>query len=115
MLSQVPRHILRSQATQSLIVARRSASHGAPHYNEPTGNIFGEPTLTPGGKRKWEWWEPIWYFGIYGGMALAAVGLYFKPDSSIKTWALNEAKARMEARGEPTDYTSYKVSKGSSV
>ena len=85
--------------------------------------------LAAGQKRKWEWWEPIWYFGMYGGMALAALGLYFKPDTryapfhalaqyalfsgSIKTWALDEAKARMEARGEPTDYASYKAAKAS--
>lgn len=56
-------------------------------------------------------------------MAVAAVGLYYKPDtryvcnidvpqicrpmllsSSIQTWALREAKARMEARGESTEY-----------
>ena len=30
---------------------------------------------------------------------------------SIKTWALKEAKARMEARGEATDYASYKAAK----
>ena len=85
--------------------------------------------MAPGQKRKWEWWEPLWYFGMYGGMAAAAVGLYFKPDTrcvsdfqfacmrlteyalSIKTWALKEAKARMEARGEATDYASYKAAK----
>jgi len=61
-------------------------------------------------------------------MALAAVGLYFKPDTrcvrgstvvvlslktkfSITTWALKEAKARMEARGEATDYVSYKAAR----
>lgn len=46
----------------------------------------------------------IWYVGMYGTMALAAVLLYYKPDTSMRTWAYNEAKARMEARGEKTDY-----------
>ncbi|KAH9950469.1 ESSS subunit of NADH:ubiquinone oxidoreductase-domain-containing protein [Amylocystis lapponica] len=55
-------------------------------------------------KRKREDWEMIWYIGMYGSMALAGVLLYYKPDTSINAWALNEAKARMEARGEKTDY-----------
>jgi len=41
---------------------------------------------------------------MFGGMGLAAVLLYYKPDTSIQTWALKEAKARMEARGENTEY-----------
>ena len=67
----------------------------------------------------------MWYIGMFGSMALAGVGLYYKPDtryagpfwrlicklsdgshshSSINTWAMKEAKQRMEARGDPTDY-----------
>lgn len=79
----------------------------------------------PGQKRVKEEWESLWYWGMYGSMALAAVLLYYKPDSrsvtlashaaicgsgtdarpsSIQTWALKEAKARMEARGEAVEY-----------
>ncbi|CDO76643.1 hypothetical protein BN946_scf184868.g57 [Trametes cinnabarina] len=80
---------------------RRYASHGSgPHYNEPTGYLFGEKPLPPGQKRKKEAWENVWYVGMYGSMLLAAVLLYYKPDTSINSWALQEAKARMEARGE---------------
>jgi len=46
----------------------------------------------------------MWYIGMFGSMALAGVGLYYKPDTSINTWAMKEAKQRMEARGDPTDY-----------
>jgi len=46
----------------------------------------------------------MWYFGMFGGMALAAVGLYFKPDTSIQTWALKEAKDRMDASGTEWQY-----------
>lgn len=103
-----PASILRAlqvSAPRSLPSFRRYASHGhGPQYNEPTGLLFGEKPLPPGQKRKREDWELIWYFGMYGSMALAAVLLYYKPDSSINTWALNEAKARMEARGEKTSY-----------
>ncbi|KAI0673500.1 ESSS subunit of NADH:ubiquinone oxidoreductase-domain-containing protein [Trametes maxima] len=80
---------------------RRYASHGhGPHYNEPTGYLFGEKPLPPGQKRKREAWENIWYIGMYGTMGVAAVLLYYKPDTSVSTWALKEAKERMEARGD---------------
>ncbi|KAG6845784.1 hypothetical protein H0H87_003838 [Tephrocybe sp. NHM501043] len=83
---------------------RRFASHGAPQYNEPTGYLFGEKPLPPGQKRVKEDWENIWYIGMYGTMLFAGVMLYYKPDTSIQTWALNEAKQRMEARGEKYKY-----------
>jgi hypothetical protein len=68
-----------------------------------------------------EEWENIWYVGMFGSMAMAAVLLYYKPDTrlvtsssvrpiiqsglcSIQTWALREAKERMEARGEKYKY-----------
>jgi len=41
---------------------------------------------------------------MYGSMGLGAVLLYFKPDTSVQTWALKEAKLRMEARGEKYKY-----------
>ncbi|KAH7931052.1 Ndufb11, NADH dehydrogenase 1 beta subcomplex subunit [Leucogyrophana mollusca] len=83
---------------------RRFASHGAPQYNEPSGWLFGEKPLPPGQKRVKEEWENIWYVGMFGSMAMAAVLLYYKPDTSIQTWALKEAKERMEARGEKYKY-----------
>jgi len=43
-------------------------------------------------------------YGMFGTMGLAGVLLYYKPDTSIQTWAMNEAKARMEARGEKVEY-----------
>ncbi|EPT03947.1 hypothetical protein FOMPIDRAFT_1028280 [Fomitopsis schrenkii] len=94
------------RATQrGLPACRRYASHGSgPHYNEPSGYLFGEKPLPPGEKRKKEGWENIWYVGMYGSMLLAGVLLYYKPDTSLSTWAYNEAKRRMEERGEKTDY-----------
>ncbi|PFH54540.1 hypothetical protein AMATHDRAFT_135062 [Amanita thiersii Skay4041] len=82
----------------------RYASHDAPHFNEPSGWLFGEKPLPPGQKRVKEDWENIWYIGMFGSMAFAALMLYYKPDTSIQTWALQEAKARMEARGEKYTY-----------
>ncbi|KAF9044782.1 hypothetical protein BDZ89DRAFT_1008255 [Hymenopellis radicata] len=86
------------------IANARFASHGTPHYNEPSGNLFGETPPPPGQKRVKEEWETSWYIGMFGSMAFAAVILYYKPDSSIQTWALEEAKKRMEARGEKYKY-----------
>lgn len=77
----------------------RFASHEAPHFNEPSGYLFGEKVLTsihssyeaypylylqpvpPGQKRVKEDWENIWYIGMYGSMLFAAVMLYYKPDT----------------------------------
>jgi len=79
---------------------RRFASHGAPQFNEPSGYLFGEKVrsdeifcwknqfnlpyfkpLPPGQKRIKEDWENIWYWGMFGSMAFAAVILYYKPDT----------------------------------
>jgi len=103
MLSTIPSRVLRLRTVPNAL-RRRNASGGAPHYNEPTGYLFGEKPPAPGQKRKREGWELIWYWGMGGCLVTACVGLYFKPDTSIQTWALKEAKARMEARGEPTEY-----------
>jgi len=41
---------------------------------------------------------------MFGAMLFASVMLYYKPDTDIQTWALKEAKERMEARGEKYKY-----------
>ncbi|KAH7104581.1 ESSS subunit of NADH:ubiquinone oxidoreductase-domain-containing protein [Auriculariales sp. MPI-PUGE-AT-0066] len=91
-------------ARPRVVCQRRYASHGAPSYNEPTGYLFGEKPPPPGQKRKREGWETIYYWGMFGSLGTAAVLLYIKPDTSIQTWALQEAKARMEARGDLPRY-----------
>jgi len=105
MLSATPLRILRTGTSQQF-AAKRFASHGAPQYNEPTGYLFGEKPPPPGQKRIKEDWENIWYVGMFGSIGLAAVLLYYKPDTSIQGWALKEAKSRMEARGEKVQYES---------
>ncbi|KIY72813.1 hypothetical protein CYLTODRAFT_366975 [Cylindrobasidium torrendii FP15055 ss-10] len=84
-------------------IGRRYA-HGPPSYNEPSGWLFGEKPPPAGQKRKKEEWENIWYIGMFGTMAFAGVMLYYKPDTSIKTWALDEARRRMDERGEKYKY-----------
>lgn len=49
-------------------------------------------------------YRTLFYVGMFGGMALATVVYIYKPDTSIQTWALQEAKARMDARGEKYEY-----------
>jgi hypothetical protein len=153
--------------TLSSISSVRFASQGAPHYNEPSGWLFGEkvtPYIHPirlflsnwyqlyyscsrlrqakrgrGKTGRWSgtsgcldrWlWEPsstisnqirgkvslviLFRHSLAHGFfiaipaACACVCVYFSLSSvgaqSIQTWALAEAKKRMEARGEPTDY-----------
>ncbi|KAF8609448.1 hypothetical protein BDV93DRAFT_602115 [Ceratobasidium sp. AG-I] len=99
----VARSCQRPNIASSLTSSRRYAS-GAPHYNQPTGYLFGEKPPPPGQKRKREDWELLWYGGMFGGMLFGGVLLYYKPDTSIQTWALREAKERMEARGEKAEY-----------
>ena len=43
-------------------------------FSEPTGQLFGEPALKPGEKRKWESWEyPIYTgFVVFVGMMIYA-------------------------------------------
>ncbi|KIK06927.1 hypothetical protein K443DRAFT_673818 [Laccaria amethystina LaAM-08-1] len=82
----------------------RFASHETPQFNEPSGWLFGEKAPPPGQKRVKEDWENVWYFGMFGSMLFATVLIYYKPDSSIQTWALKEAKERMEVRGEKYRY-----------
>ncbi|KAJ7169953.1 Ndufb11, NADH dehydrogenase 1 beta subcomplex subunit [Mycena filopes] len=89
--------------------AVRFSSHDAPGYNEPTGLLFrreGAPSPLDIGpdRRIKEPWESLWYYGMYGTMVVGFVLFYFKPDTSIQTWALKEAKQRMEARGEKYKY-----------
>ncbi|TFK41092.1 Ndufb11, NADH dehydrogenase 1 beta subcomplex subunit [Crucibulum laeve] len=93
-----------ARAAAPRLQSRRFASHEAPQYNEPTGFLFGEKPLAPGQKRVKESWENPWYLGMFGTMGLACVLMYYKPDSSIQSWALKEAKERMEARGEKYKY-----------
>ncbi|KLT40149.1 hypothetical protein CC85DRAFT_230437, partial [Cutaneotrichosporon oleaginosum] len=75
-----------------------------PHYHQPSGYIFSEE-IPAGQKRVREAWETIFYTGFFGGLALATAIVIYKPDTSIQAWALQEAKQRMEARGETVKYT----------
>ncbi|WFD02868.1 hypothetical protein MOBT1_001555 [Malassezia obtusa] len=68
------------------------------------GYLFGEKPPAPGEKRQKAAWEPIWYWGFYGGMAAFAVLLYYKPDKSVRQWATPEAEKRLDESGLPWRY-----------
>ncbi|KAM0794592.1 ESSS subunit of NADH:ubiquinone oxidoreductase-domain-containing protein [Usnea florida] len=72
-----------------------TASHES-HYDPPSGWLFGVP---PGEKYKNEGWENTWVYGFWGSLALGVVAYAYKPDTSIQTWALEEARRRLEAEG----------------
>jgi len=72
-----------------------AADHGN-HYDPPTGYLFG---VKPGQKYVKEGWENIFYFGFIGSLVVAGIAYVFKPDTSIQTWALEEARRRLEAEG----------------
>ncbi|TVY28220.1 hypothetical protein LHYA1_G003335 [Lachnellula hyalina] len=77
--------------------------HHEEPYDPPTGWLFG---VKPGEKAPVEGWENIWVYGFFGSLAAGAVGYAFKPDTSIQTWALEEARRRLEVEGilaEPED------------
>ncbi|OKL59989.1 hypothetical protein UA08_04634 [Talaromyces atroroseus] len=92
------RCILRTPQTSRAFTTQnglRAADHGS-HYDPPSGWLFG---VKPGQKYVKEGWENIWYFGFIGSLVAAGVAYVFKPDTSIQTWALEEARRRLEAEG----------------
>ncbi|KAH7381054.1 ESSS subunit of NADH:ubiquinone oxidoreductase-domain-containing protein [Cadophora sp. MPI-SDFR-AT-0126] len=87
--------------------AARAADHAhEDHYDPPTGWLFG---VKPGEKAEKEGWETVWVYGFFGSLAAGVVAYAFKPDTSIQTWALEEARRRLEVEGilkEPETSTS---------
>ncbi|KAF2103394.1 hypothetical protein NA57DRAFT_52915 [Rhizodiscina lignyota] len=86
-----------AQRTFTSAASRQAASsHEEDHYDPPTGWLWGIP---PGQKYEKEGWEGLMYYGFVGSLILAGVAYAFKPDTSIQTWALEEARRRLEKEG----------------
>ncbi|KAG6016372.1 hypothetical protein E4U54_001619 [Claviceps lovelessii] len=75
---------------------RQGGGHGnESQFEPPTGWLWG---VKPGEKPEPEGWEwPMYIF--CGSLVAAGVALAFKPDTSVSTWALEEARRRLEAEG----------------
>ncbi|KAI9827535.1 MAG: hypothetical protein M1832_004885 [Thelocarpon impressellum] len=79
-----------------LLSTTPSLASGDSHYDAPTGNLFNVP---PGETYKKEGWETVWVWGFFGSLGLAAAAYVFKPNTAIQTWALEEARRRLEVEG----------------
>ncbi|KAG0089564.1 hypothetical protein BGZ93_006632 [Podila epicladia] len=101
-MSMIVRSFTRTPFRKTVQLAR-GGGH-AEGYNQPTGYLFGEKPLPAGTKRVKEDWEPWFFYGFMGSMVFGTVVIYYKPDTNVHTWAYREAKARMEAGGEPVEY-----------
>ncbi|WPG99497.1 Hypothetical protein R9X50_00231200 [Acrodontium crateriforme] len=89
------RAALRSFSSTAVRTGGDSHAH-EDHYDAPGGWLFG---VKPGENYENEGWEKIWYYGFFGSMLFGVVGYCYKPDTSIQTWALEEARRRLEAEG----------------
>ncbi|KAK4085235.1 uncharacterized protein Triagg1_225 [Trichoderma aggressivum f. europaeum] len=78
------------------MTSRRQGGHGnESQFEPPSGWLWG---VKPGEKPEPEGWEwPMYLFGA--SLLVAGVALAFKPDTSVSTWALEEARRRLEAEG----------------
>ncbi|CAA9964933.1 NADH ubiquinone oxidoreductase 11.6kD protein [Pyrenophora teres f. maculata] len=95
------RIVTRTAAPQqsTAVAARRTFSSSQVkrvQYDPPTGWLFG---VKPGEQYEKEGWEGAMFWGFGGACAFGVVAYAFKPDTSIQTWALEEARRRLEAEG----------------
>jgi len=92
------RCIRRPAAVRSFAVSARQQSgggHNESQFDPPGGWLWG---VKPGEKPESEGWEwPMYIF--CGSIILTGVALVYKPDTSVSTWALEEARRRLEAEG----------------
>lgn len=88
---------VRATRTFATTPARQGGGHGhGPEFDPPTGWLFG---VRPGEKAEKEGWEGLAYYGFCGSLIAFGIAYAFKPDTSIQTWALEEARRRLEAEG----------------
>ncbi|KAL2119724.1 hypothetical protein VTJ04DRAFT_6685 [Mycothermus thermophilus] len=97
------RQLQRSQPQQKVVKAafsttprRAGGGHGGMEYDPPTGWLWG---VRPGEKYEKEGWENLFIYGFWGSLIVFMIAYAFKPDTSIQTWALEEARRRLEAEG----------------
>ncbi|KAK3900654.1 ESSS subunit of NADH:ubiquinone oxidoreductase-domain-containing protein [Staphylotrichum tortipilum] len=74
----------------------RRAGGGGMQYDPPTGWLWG---VRPGEKYQNEGWEGLFIYGFMGSLVVFGIAYAWKPDTSIQTWALEEARRRLEKEG----------------
>ncbi|KAL5598599.1 hypothetical protein BROUX41_003475 [Berkeleyomyces rouxiae] len=86
-----------SAARRSFAVSAARAGGGNDNdFDPPTGWLWG---VKPGEKAEKEGWEgPVMYVFL-PSFVIFAIALAFKPDTSLDTWALEEARRRLEKEG----------------
>ncbi|KAF4818081.1 hypothetical protein CGCTS75_v012124 [Colletotrichum tropicale] len=82
-------------STRAFSVTARRAGGGS-DFDPPSGWLWG---VKPGEKYEKEGWELPFYTLFCGGIIATGVVLAFKPDTSLDTWALEEARRRLEKEG----------------
>ncbi|EXJ96174.1 hypothetical protein A1O1_01300 [Capronia coronata CBS 617.96] len=104
--TRAPLSIIRSR-TPLRLASTHSATHGAAkhddhghgghddHFDPPGGWLWGE---RPGDKYEKEGWEPFAYFFV-AAWVVAVAAYTMKEDTTIQTWALEEARRRLEKEG----------------
>src|ERR1700759_5158187 len=70
--------------------AARQGGH-APHYDPPTGWLWGVP---PGTKPKKEPWENLMIYGYCGSFVVAGIAYIYKPDSRQE---MSDSRIRRES------------------
>ncbi|KAF2233149.1 hypothetical protein EV356DRAFT_503995 [Viridothelium virens] len=89
-------HSLQRPFSSSKAICSGSSHGHEDPYDPPGGWLWGVP---PGQKYENEGWENVWTYGFGGCMLFLVVGYCYKPDTSIQTWALEEARRRLEVEG----------------
>ncbi|KAL6710243.1 hypothetical protein ACN47E_009189 [Coniothyrium glycines] len=94
---QLARSSIRTTATRAFSQSQavRGGGHDS-HYDPPSGWLWG---VKPGEQYEKEGWEGVMFWGFGGACLFGVVAYAFKPDTSIQTWALEEARRRLEAEG----------------
>ncbi|KAL2888387.1 NADH ubiquinone oxidoreductase 11.6kD subunit [Ceratocystis lukuohia] len=76
--------------------ARLGGGGNGNNFDPPTGWLWG---VKPGEKAEKEGWEGPVYYVFLPSFVVLAIALAFKPDTSLDTWALEEARRRLEKEG----------------
>ncbi|KAH9845459.1 NADH:ubiquinone oxidoreductase [Teratosphaeria destructans] len=125
---QIVPNVSVARAQQQRQLSATSARSAGDHahedpYETPNGWLWG---VKPGDKYESEGWENVFMYGFFGSLLFGLVGYCYKPDTrsvlmtpmackpdmqraaslsvtdglhSIQTWALEEARRRLEAEG----------------